>query len=305
MKVIKRNGTSQAVALDKITTRIEVLAQRAPALNRVDPILVSRKVVNGLYDGVTTVELDNLTIETASSMTTVDVQYNTLAARIAVSNLHKQTPNKFSDCIEQLHNYKHPITGALGVLSQDIYDVVMAHKAQLDAVVDPEYDYGYTLFGFKTLERAYLLKCGDQIVERPGQMLLRVALGIHGDDIDSAIKTYTSMAKKMYTHATPTLFNSGTKRPQLASCFLLGMEDSIEGIYKTLVDTALISKNSGGIGLHCHDIRASGSFIAGTGGYSNGIIPMLRTFNASSRFIDQDESSYPYSTCFIFPYISN
>lgn len=246
MKVIKRNGSEEAVALDKITRRIETLCRGPGAvLDRVDPIIVSRKVVAGLYNGVSTVELDGLAIEVAAALTSTDTQYNQLAARIAVSNLHKSTPSKFSDAVDKLYHYKHPITGAAGVLSQELYDTVMANKDTLNAIIVPERDYDYTYFGFKTLERAYLLKCGSDIVERPCYMLLRVSLGIHGSDLERAAQTYHSMSQRLYTHATPTLFNSGTKRPQLSSCFLLHMEDTIEGIYKTLSDTAVISKNSG------------------------------------------------------------
>lgn len=293
MRVQKRDGSMQEVHLSKIEARIAALCDTHPALTRIDPILISQKVVQGLYNSVTTAELDQLAIETCAGISTKDPQYNVLAARIAVSNLHKQTHDKFSAAMTELYNFKHFQTGASGLLEQSLYETVMENAEVLDAAVQSKRDYDYTLFGFKTLERSYLLKCDKRIVERPGYMIMRVALGIHGTDIESAIRTYESMSTRLYTHATPTLFNSGTKRPQMSSCFLLNMEDSIEGIYKTLTDCAQISKNSGGIGIHAHHIRANGSYIAGTGGTSNGIIPMLRVFNDSSRYVDQGGGKRP------------
>jgi ribonucleoside-diphosphate reductase subunit M1 len=219
MHVKKRNGTFQEVHLSKIEARIATLCNtQGEPLTRIDPILISQKVVNGLYEGVTTAELDQLAIETCAGMATKDPQYNLLAARIAVSNLHKQTPAKFSEAVSELFHFKHPKTGAAGVLSQELYDVVMANADLLDSAIVSDRDYDYSLFGFKTLERSYLLKCIDKIVERPGYMIMRVALGIHGTDLESALKTYESMSTRLYTHATPTLFNSGTKRPQMSSC---------------------------------------------------------------------------------------
>lgn len=290
MRVLKRNGAYEPVTLDKISKRISTLCSGPGAeLDRVDYDIVATKVVSGLFNGVKTSQLDLLAVETAAALTTTDPQYNILAGRIAISNLHKSTPEKFSDAISKLYHYKHPITSASGVLSDQLYNTVMANKDYLDGIIVPERDYDYSYFGFKTLERSYLLRCGPDIIERPGYLVMRVSLGIHGSDLDSAVRMYHSMSKQVYTHATPTCFNSGTKRPQLSSCFLLDMEDNIEGIYKTLSDSAKISKHAGGIGINCHDIRASGSYIAGTGGYSNGLVPMLRTFNASSRFVDQGE----------------
>jgi ribonucleotide reductase alpha subunit len=288
MFVVKRNGSEEPVHLDKITKRLEQLCEGpGSVLDRVDPVVVSTKVITGLYTGVTTVELDNLAVETAAALILKDPQYGKLAARVAISNLHKQTPDTFSQCIQQLHDYEHPITKAKGVIDPQLHETVMANAEQLNAAIVPYRDYNYTLFGFKTLERAYLLKCDGMIVERPGYMLMRVAIGIHGTDLERAIETYDDMSLQLFTHATPSLFNAGTKKAQMSSCFLLGMEDSIAGIYKTLTDSAFISQHAGGIGINIHDIRAAGSHIAGTGGTSNGLVPMLRVFNDSARFVDQ------------------
>lgn len=297
MFVVKRSGEREPVQLDKITARISNLCRLPDIqdLTHVDPVLVATKVVAGLFSGVTTRALDALAVETASALTVTHYHYADLASRIAVSNLHKSTPSTFSEAIRRLAEYEHPITGAKGVISDELVATVAANAQVLDAAIVPERDYDFTIFGFKTLERAYLLKCGDEIVERPSYMLMRVALGIHGDDIDAALKMYDSTSRHLYTSATPTLFNSGSKRPQLASCFLLDMRDDIDSIFKTISDTAKISKFAGGIGVAAHDVRAKGSYIAGTGGVSNGIIPMLRVFNNVSRYIDQGGGKRPGS----------
>ena len=242
-----------------------------------------------------TTELDNLAAETAAYMTTIHPDYAILASRIAVSNLHKETDDTFSDAIFCLFHNVNEVTGKpQSLVAKSLYDFVMANKERINAAIDNSRDFDYQYFGFKTLERSYLLRINGKVVERPQYLIMRVALGIHGADIDSAIETYDLMSKRMFTHASPTLFNAGTPQPQLSSCFLIAMTaDSIVGIYDTLKTCALISKSAGGIGLHIHNIRATGSYIAGTGGYSNGIVPMLRVFNMTARYVDQGGNKRP------------
>ncbi|KAI9027656.1 ribonucleotide reductase [Phycomyces nitens] len=288
MFVIKRDGRTEKVLFDKITSRINKLCN---GLNEdfVMPPKISQKVVSGMYQGITTVELDNLAAETAADMTTTHPDYAILAARIAVSNLHKETHKKFSDVVNQLYNHKHPKTKADNPLvSQELYDIVNKYSERINAAVDDERDYDLNFFAFKTLERSYLLKVDSRTVERPQHMIMRVALGIHGTDIEAAFETYDLMSQKYFTHATPTLFNAGTPRPQLSSCYLVQMkDDSIEGIYDTLTTCARISKSAGGVGVSFQKIRGSGSYIAGTNGTSNGIVPMLRVYNDTARFVTQ------------------
>jgi ribonucleoside-diphosphate reductase alpha chain len=287
MYVVKRNGSKQPMMFDKITSRVRKLCY---GLNKlVDPVKVAMRVIEGLYDGVTTSELDNLAAEIAATMTTTHPDYARLAARISVSNLHKNTKKSFSEVMQDLYDYVNPRTGKKApLLSDEVYKVIMDNKEVLDATIIYNRDFGYDYFGFKTLERSYLLKLNGKIAERPQHMLMRVAIGIHLNDIESALETYELMSKKYFTHATPTLFNSGTPKPQMSSCFLLTTkEDSIDGIYDTLKQTAKISQSAGGIGLSIHDIRATGSYIAGTNGTSNGIVPMLRVFNDTARYVDQ------------------
>jgi ribonucleoside-diphosphate reductase alpha subunit len=288
MFVVKRNGEKQTVSFDKITTRISSLIKGLDT-KFVDAAIVAQKVVSGVYPGVTTEELDELAAQTAAYMATEHPDYALLAARISVSNLHKKTLDSFTETCRALNAYVHPKTGVRSALIADpVYDVIMANAEELNAAIDYDRDFTYDYFGFKTLERAYLLKMDGVVTERPQHMLMRVSVGIHMDDIPKVLEMYDLMSKKMYTHATPTLFNSGTRRPQLSSCFLMVMqEDSIEGIYATLKQCAQISKNAGGIGLSCHNIRASKSYIAGTNGASNGLVPMLRVFNATARYVDQ------------------
>ena len=258
-------------------------------MNFVDPIQVAKKVIDGIYDGITTTELDNLAAETAASMTAKHPDYAILASRIAVSNLHKNTLKSFSKTIELLYNYIDPKTGQKAqLIADDVYEIVMKNKQILDSSIIYDRDFGYDYFGFKTLERSYLLKINGRVAERPQHMLMRVSLGIHKEDIDAAIETYNLMSEKWFTHATPTLFNAGTPKPQMSSCFLLQIkEDSIDGIYDTLKDCAKISQSAGGIGLAIHKVRATGSYIKGTNGTSNGIIPMLKVFNETARYVDQ------------------
>ncbi|OIQ29346.1 MAG: ribonucleoside-diphosphate reductase subunit alpha [Bacteroidetes bacterium MedPE-SWsnd-G2] len=287
MYVVKRDGRKEPMMFDKITARVRKLCYGLNEL--VDPVKVAMRVIEGLYDGVTTSELDNLAAEVAATLTTSHPDYARLAARISVSNLHKNTKKTFSDVMEDLHKYVNPRTGKEApLLADDVYEVVMANKEKLDSTIIYNRDFGYDYFGFKTLERSYLLKLNGEIAERPQHMLMRVSIGIHLNDLDAAIETYELMSKRYFTHATPTLFNSGTPKPQMSSCFLLTMkDDSIDGIYDTLKQTAKISQSAGGIGLAIHNIRATGSYISGTNGTSNGIVPMLRVFNDTARYVDQ------------------
>jgi ribonucleoside-diphosphate reductase alpha chain len=287
MFVVKRDGKREPVMFDKITDRIKKLCY---GLNDfVDPVKVAMRVIEGLYDGVTTSELDNLAAETAASMTVSHPDYAQLAARIAVSNLHKNTKKSFSETMSDMYNYVNPRTNtAAPLLSDEVYQAIMENAEMLDSTIIYNRDFNYDYFGFKTLERSYLLKINGQIVERPQHMLMRVSVGIHLNDIASAIETYELMSKKFFTHATPTLFNSGTPKPQMSSCFLLTMkDDSIDGIYDTLKQTAKISQSAGGIGLAIHNVRATGSYISGTNGTSNGIVPMLRVYDMTARYVDQ------------------
>ncbi len=287
MYVLKRDGRRENVQFDKITSRIKKLCYGLDA--RVDPVQISQKVVLGVYPGVTTVELDELAAQTAAYMATQHPDFSLLAARISVSNLHKQTEKVFSKVIEILHSYVHEKCGKVAqLISDEVYDIVMKNKDRLNSALIMDRDFGYDYFGFKTLERSYLLRVNGKPVERPQHLIMRASLGIHKNDVDAAIETYNLMSQRFFTHATPTLFNSGTTRPQMSSCFLLCMqEDSIDGIYETLKQCAKISKYAGGIGLSIHNIRASESYIRGTNGSSNGIVPMLRVFNNTARYVDQ------------------
>ncbi len=287
MYVVKRDGHKEPVMFDKITDRIKKLCYGLNDL--VDSVKVAMRVIEGLYDGVTTSELDNLAAETAASMTIAHPDYAQLAARIAVSNLHKNTKKSFSETMSDMYHYVNPRTGQQSpLLSEEVYDAIMANAEELDSMIIYNRDFNYDYFGFKTLERSYLLKINGKIVERPQHMLMRVSVGIHLNDIEAVKETYELMSKKFFTHATPTLFNAGTPKPQMSSCFLLTMkDDSIDGIYDTLKQTAKISQSAGGIGLSIHNVRATGSYIRGTNGTSNGIVPMLRVFNDTARYVDQ------------------
>jgi ribonucleoside-diphosphate reductase alpha chain len=288
MFVIKRDGTSESVKFDKITARIQKLCYGLEPTH-VEPIKVAMKVIEGLYDGVSTTDLDNLAAETAASLTTNHPDYAILASRIAVSNLHKNTTKSFSKTIHDLYNYVDPKTGLRAqLIADDVYEIVQANAQQLDSSIIYDRDFGYDYFGFKTLERSYLLKMNNKVAERPQHMIMRVAVGIHKEDITAAIETYNLMSERWFTHATPTLFNAGTPKPQMSSCFLLQMQDdSIDGIYNTLKQCAKISQSAGGIGINIHNVRATGSYIKGTNGTSNGLIPMLKVFNETARYVDQ------------------
>jgi ribonucleoside-diphosphate reductase alpha subunit len=288
MQVIKRTGRKEDVSFDKITARIKKLCYGLSS-DYVNYIEIAKKVILGLYDGVSTTELDNLAAETAATMAAIHPDYAQLAARIAVSNLHKNTDKSFSQTMKDLYHYIDPKTGEkAGLISDEIFNIIWKHRNELDSAIIYDRDYDFDYFGFKTLERSYLLRMEGKVVERPQHMLMRVAVGIHGEDIAAAVETYNLMSEKWFIHATPTLFNAGTPKPQMSSCFLLTMtDDSINGIFETLQRCALISQSAGGIGLSVHNIRATGSYIKGTGGSSNGIIPMLKVFNDTARYVDQ------------------
>ncbi|XP_018802019.1 PREDICTED: ribonucleoside-diphosphate reductase large subunit [Bactrocera latifrons] len=292
--VIKRDGRKEDIHFDKITSRVQKLCYGLN-MDFVDPVAITLKVINGLYCGVTTQELDNLAAEIAASLTTQHADYATLAARIAISNLHKETKKVFSDVISALYFHVSDETGLpTPIISDFHYNVVKQNADRLNSAIIYDRDFGYNYFGFKTLERSYLLKLNGKIVERPQHMLMRVAIGIHGEDIDAAIETYNLLSERYFTHASPTLFAAATKQPQLSSCFLLTMvDDSIDGIFTSAHQCALISKSAGGIGLNVHCIRAKGTAIAGTNGTSNGLVPMLRVFNNVARYVDQGGGKRP------------
>ena len=285
--VIKRDGKKESIKFDKITSRVKKQCYNLSPM--VDPYLVAKKVIEGVFEGVTTSEIDTLAAETAAYMATHHPDYSLLAGRIAISNLQKKWSKKFSDCIHDLYFYINPETNKPApLISEETYNIVQKYKDVLDGSIIHDRDYGYDFFGYRTLEKSYLIKTNGVPRETPQFMIMRVAIGIHGDNLEEIISTYEEMSTGFFTHATPTLFNAGTNKPQMSSCFLLAMkDDSIAGIYDTLKDCALISQSAGGIGLHIHNIRAKGSYIAGTNGTSNGILPMLRVFNATARYVDQ------------------
>jgi ribonucleoside-diphosphate reductase alpha chain len=287
MLVVKRDGRTEPVQFDKITARIKKLCYELH--ESVDATKVAMRVIEGVYDRVTTTELDNLAAEVAATNAVTHPDYASLASRIAVSNLHKGTKKSFAETMEDLYTYVDPITGEnASLVANDVIEIIRDNAEFLDSQIIYDRDFNYDYFGFKTLERSYLLKINNEIVERPQHMLMRVAVGIHKDDLDAVVETYNGLSEGWFTHATPTLFNSGTPKPQMSSCFLLTtQEDSISGIYDTLKQCAKISQNAGGIGLAIHDIRATGSYIKGTNGTSNGIVPMLRVFNDTARYVDQ------------------
>lgn len=294
MFVFKRDGRKEPVRFDKITARIQRLCYGLDS-EHVDCVAVTQRVISGVYQGVNTIELDNLAAETAAYMTTIHPDYAILAARIAVSNLHKQTTKQFSQVAKILYEYVNPKTGKHApMISDETYQIICENADELNSAIVYDRDFNYNYFGFKTLERSYLLRVNGKVAERPQHLLMRVAVGIHGNDVERVIETYNLMSQRYFTHGSPTLFNAGTPSPQMSSCFLVAMkDDSIDGIYDTLKTCALISKSAGGIGLHIHNIRATGSYIAGTNGTSNGIIPMVRVFNNTARYVDQGGNKRP------------
>lgn len=287
MQVVKRNGTRETISFDKITKRIRSLAKDL----QVDPLKISQKVIENLYDGVSTFELDELTAQQAASMCLEHPDHSMLAGKVASSNHQKNTSNSFFKTVKMLYEATDINDNHSPIVSKELFDVVKKHKKEIEDAIDYERDFLYDYFGFQTLKRSYLLKVKGEPVERVQHMIMRVSLGIHcvqgSVDLASALETYDLMSRKMFTHATPTLFNSGTPKPQLSSCFLMGMEDSVEGIFKTLTDCAKVSRSAGGLGIWVSDIRCRGSYIAGTNGVSNGLVPLLRTYNTTARFIDQ------------------
>ncbi|CAJ1408922.1 unnamed protein product [Effrenium voratum] len=283
--VVKRNGTQQEVKFDAITRRLRPLCEGLDS-DYIDPVLVTQKVIEGFYNGIATAEIDTLAAETCAYMSQKHPDFSTLAARIAISNLHKNTSDSFCETCRVLYEYKDQQGRPATLLADDVYRFVVEHGAALDAAVDYKRDLGYDYFGFKTLEKSYLLRVHGKIVERPQHMIMRAACGIHCGDLSATLETYDLMSRKFFTHATPTLFNAGTPKPQMSSCFLL-KDDSIEGIYDTLKQCAQISKSAGGIGVAISNVRASGAYIRGTNGKSNGLVPMLRNFNETARYVDQ------------------
>jgi len=287
MTIVKRDGTNQEVKFDNITKRIRALCDGLDP-KFVDPVPITQKVIEGFYNGISTSEIDTLAAETCAYMSQRHPDFSTLAARIAVSNLHKNTSNSFAETSRVLFEYVDKQGRPAALLSEEVFNFVRDNAAALDAAVDYQRDCTYDYFGFKTLEKSYLLRVHGKIAERPQHMIMRVACGIHAGDVASAIETYDMMSRRLFTHATPTLFNAGTPTPQMSSCFLLTMKsDSIEGVYDTLKSCAMISKCAGGIGVAVSNVRASGSYIRGTNGHSNGLVPMLRVFNETARYVDQ------------------
>ena len=288
MQVINRNGEREDVRFDAIKEKLAVLAEGLDT-RWVDVDLVTKTTIEGLYDGVKTSELDQLAAETAAALASHHPDYSRLAARICIDDLHRSTKDNFSEVIDDLRTFVDPESGKHApLISEEVHAIIMANAERLDAHIDYGRDHNYDYFGFKTLERSYLLRLNGEVAERPQHMLMRVAVGIHHENIDRALRTYDLMSKGYFTHATPTLFNSGTPMPQMSSCFLLTMQDdSLNGIYDTLKQCAMISKSAGGIGLSIHHVRAKGSYIKGTNGSSNGIVPMLRVFNDTARYVDQ------------------
>ena len=289
MYVIKRSGDREEVRFDAILKRIERLTDGLDA-NFIDPAEVSKRTIDGIHDGIKTTELDELAAQVCASMASTHPDYSILAARIAISNLHKETKDSFTDVVKDLHAFIEPKTGRHApFVSDQLLEIVSKHGERIDAEIEHSRDHdAFDYFGIKTLQKGYLMEFNGKTIERPQHMYMRVALGMHGEDLDAAFETYHLMSQKFFTHATPTMFNSGTPIPQMSSCFLIAMsDDSIRGIYKTLTDTAIISQSAGGIGISAHNIRAKGTFIAGSRGHSNGLVPMLRNFNETARYVDQ------------------
>lgn len=288
VNIIKRNGKKEAVNVEKIISRIEKQCYNLDS-KYIVPFEVAQKVIEGIYDGVSSRQLDELAAETAAALTTKHPDYALLASRLAVSALHKDTKKSFSDTIKELYNHVDKFSSKkTPLIAKDVYDVIMQNAELLDSAIVYNRDFNYDYFGYKALQKSYLLKINGKTVERPQHLIMRVALGIHLNDIESALHTYNLISEGYFTHATPTLFNAGTPRPQMSSCFLLDIiDDSIGGIYQTLGKIAEISKNAGGIGVAVSKIRAKGSHIRGTNGTSNGLVPMLKVFNETARYVDQ------------------
>jgi ribonucleotide reductase alpha subunit len=287
MYVLKRNGKREAISFDKILKRIKSLGKHFN-LQHIIFAQLAIKVIDQLYDNIQTTKIDELTAEQCASMSSIHPDYTKLASAIVISNLHKNTSNCYYETTKKLYDYRDSNNNSFRLIKTSIMEIIEENKDSINAMIDYERDYFFDFFGFKTLERAYLMRCNKVIIERPQHLIMRVAVTIHGSNMEKVKETYDLMSQKYFIHATPTLFNAGTPRPQLSSCYLLGMEDdSIEGIFNTLKECAQISKWAGGIGLHAHNIRANGSYIRGTNGTSNGLIPMLGVFNKTARYVDQ------------------
>ena len=288
MRVMKRNGSYEDISFDKILKRVKNLGNNMEPKLKLNYSPFVMDVIEQLYPDISTTKIDELTAEQCASLCTKHPDYGLLASRIIVSNNHKNTLSSFSDTMEKLYNFKDVHDNNIPIIDQKVWEIIKNNKDFFDSIINYDRDYEIDYFGFKTLERAYLMRVNKVVVERPQHMWLRVSIGIHFNDLESVKQTYDLMSQKYFTHATPTLYNAGTPRPQLSSCYLLSMEDdSIDGIYNTLKECANISKWAGGIGLHIHNVRATGSHIRGTNGTSNGIVPMLQVFNKTARYVDQ------------------
>jgi ribonucleoside-diphosphate reductase subunit M1 len=288
--VLKRNGNKEIISFDKILKRVKNLGKSIVGNNelKINYTALCKKIIDRLYDNIPTYKIDELTAQQCASLSTTHPDYGTLASRILISNHHKNTKFSFMEVTDMLYNNLDVHKESSPIVNDEYYEISKKHHEEIEDMIDYSRDYLIDYFGFKTLERAYLIKINKNIVERPQHMWMRVALAIHGENLEKVKDTYNHMSQKYFTHATPTLFNAGTRRQQMSSCYLLGMEsDSVKGIYNTLSDCAAISKWAGGIGLHIHNVRASGSHIRGTNGTSNGIVPMLKVFNNTARYIDQ------------------
>ena len=287
MRVKKRDGSFQEVSFDKVINRLKSLCEMAPQLHKIDVTEIAQKVCARIYDGVSTGELDELAAEQCTQKSVDHIEYSKLASRIIISNNHKTTSPSFSETVYILYNNKDVHGKPYPLISKKIYEFIMENKVKFNDCIDYSRDYNFDYFGFKTLEKAYLMKIDNVIIERVQHLIMRVSIGIHSDSVKDALETYDLISSKYFTHATPTLFHSGTPRPQLLSCFLLGVEDSVGGMYKAISDCAQISKWAGGIGLHIHDIRGDNARIRSTNGHSNGIVPMLKVYNEVARHINQ------------------
>ena len=286
MKVTKRTGKLEEVSFDKVTKRLKKLCDVEPKLS-IDVVYIAQKVVARIYDGVKTTELDELAARTCASAITEHPEYGNLASRIIISNNHKNTSPSFSETVYMLYNNKNIFNNHCPLIADDVFNIIIKNKSKLNDVIDYSRDFNFDYFAFKTLEKAYLMKINGKIIERIQHLIMRVSIGIHKEDIKKAIETYNLISSKLFTHATPTLFHAGSARPQLLSCFLMGMDDSIGGIYKALSDCAMISKWAGGIGIHASSIRSKNSIIRSTNGFTSGIVPMLRVFNETARYVNQ------------------
>ena len=284
MKITKRNGALEPVHFEKVVRRLEALSRD---LDNVDPNLIAQRVISGMYDGITTLEVETLTADTTDGLAATHPDYSALAGRVLMHSIHKDTPKSVLAAARQLFNNVNVLGEKMPLIDQSVYDVIRKHHKRLEEVVDYSRDMTYDYFASKTLQQVYLFKNNGKVLERPQHMLIRVAVGLWGDDLDRVIETYELMSTKKYTHASPTLFNAGTMRPQLSSCFTGEMADSVDGIFRCVTQMAKISKYAGGIGVHLHDVRSNGALIRGTNGVSSGLVPILRVLNDTMRLVNQ------------------